>query len=103
METIKIKTTRDHFEKYAALAKKFNISLKGCKTFLDYTPDEMRHAVQADEHLNNIPLCYWDLQASSFFVHNRNSKLSLAEAVCLYKHLAIFEFAGCEPEFETEG
>lgn len=102
METIKIKVPREHFEKYAALAKKFHVSLKSCKMVLDHTPEEMRYAVQADEHLNNIRLRLWDGMANSFLFMHRNSGLSLAEAVCMYKHLAIFEFAGCEPEFETE-
>jgi hypothetical protein len=86
------------------------------------TPEEMRERANANPHLNNIPLAKWDraagrvvygartcehcgtrlppsnpdsfaLDFSPPFTPNVANGLSLAERVCVLKHVALFHYA----------
>jgi hypothetical protein len=85
-------------------------------------PEEMRDLANADPHLNNIPLSKWDRAAGRIIYASRTCKccgtklppsspnsfalnfsepfvpkvangLSLAERVCVLKHVAVFHYA----------
>lgn len=97
---IKVKVPREHYNKYAELAKKHHVSLAECTDIFGWTKEKILQGLQSDPRLNFIRLRHWDAWAYSFLAYNRNTGLSLAEVVCLYKHLTTFEFCGCIPDFE---
>jgi hypothetical protein len=61
---------------------------KPIKTFLGRSKRVILNRLKKDRYLNNIPLKEWDSSASVFLMYNRSAGLSLAEVVCMLKHLA---------------
>ncbi|MFA5696391.1 MAG: hypothetical protein WC917_02995 [Bacilli bacterium] len=95
------KSTKAHYQKYSDMAKVLHMSYKNYQSMLGYTKEELIEKFKEDKNLNNIPLPKWDIQAS--FIPNikyNGFTLSLAEKVCLLKHLAIYDIIGAVPEFE---
>lgn len=98
------KTTRKHYEEFRDMAKKAGITLKGAERF--GTKEELAKKFLDDPWLNNInmytafdPLYPHMLPK----MHRLGYKgFSLADNVCLYKHLIIYEILECEPEFYTD-
>ena len=103
---------REHYEKYETLAQK--VGVDGLRAVLPATPEKIQAALEAgDKHLNTIPLIRWDRAAGchqtlydrecgrfplTFYAgpwkHVKDKGLSLAERVCLLKHVAIHHVAG---------
>lgn len=112
---MKAKTTREHFEKYAALAKDFPMSKPELLRALGETQASVIEKLAADEHLNNIPLrkfdglphCKakftyaWGPANSGYAKFHGGQQISLSENVCTAKHILIYEVAKAEPEFEN--
>lgn len=101
-EQRKARQTKEHFDKYEALAQK--IGIERLIPLVPATPSQIRAALETDFHLNNIPILRWDRAAGAsqaetgrFFGKDRTSPvpdalrrhgLSLAERVCVLKHVA---------------
>ena len=101
-----ITVNETHEEKYERLAQR--IGVDALRRILPSTPERIRAAVAAgDEHLNTIALSAWDraagllnpyrVHAEACRLHFRApwtlavaSGLSLAERVCVLKHVARF-------------
>jgi hypothetical protein len=97
--------TNEHYEKYDALARKIGIDT--LKAAIPLKPETIRAALKEDEHLNTISIRKCD-QWAGFTVHTnmktqeqkfyghfygvwertKNMGLSLAERVCILKHVA---------------
>jgi len=95
------KTTRSHYEKYKEMARDCHVTFKNKEFPMDRTKETIIELFKRDNHLNNIPLYEFD---SYFYVgkfyHGREwIPSSLAENVCMYKHLLIYEVVGAEPVF----
>lgn len=102
MKNKTIKTTKEHFEKYAALLKE-----KGDKPESYSLPagkSEIETALEnGDFHLNSIDIKRWDSHAYGVgWTRNEGDKKykSLSEQICLLKHIAIYHVAGFTPIFE---
>ncbi len=78
-----------HEQKYEALCKQYGVVwTKDSPRLVGITLKQLQSRFKTDEHLNNIPLRRWDSLAITFLAHNRNTGLSLADAVCMQKHSA---------------
>ncbi|MFA6185539.1 MAG: hypothetical protein WC720_05355 [Candidatus Shapirobacteria bacterium] len=97
------KTSKEHYEKYENLAQKMGISYKrGQEIYLGsykFTKKELIEKFKEDSVLNNISLTLWDRRAGTIDT-NHSYHLSLAEKVCLLKHLVTYDIIGAMPEFE---
>ncbi len=101
-KTKTIITTKEHFEKYAAMFK-----LKGdhLRDAVPFTKKEIEKALEdGDIHLNTLKLSTWDGAGSQRVgwtneIDGKKVK-SLAEQVCLLKHIAIYHIANYEPIFK---
>jgi hypothetical protein len=96
------KSTRNHYQKYSEIAKLLHMSYKNKTSMFEYSADQLIEKFKEDENLNNIPLAKWDTQA--LFIPNikyNGFTLSIAEKVCLLKHLVIYDIIGAIPEFEV--
>lgn len=89
-EENKAKRWKEHEDKYERLAVETGVKLtRGSLQFFDIDSiEQLRDKVSKDKALNNISLHYFD----NMFIGARShcpglKKLSLAEGVCLYKHL----------------
>ncbi len=89
-----VKTSQDHYNKYAELVKKFNVKLSS--GFLGYSTNQWKELFALDEHLNNVKLHHWDMAGQ--FLHHKG--LSMAEIVCTLKHAVIYGIIKAKPEFE---
>ena len=83
-------TTIEHFEKYDNLVQKYQ--LKNHKLPFKVLINHYK----ADKHLNSIPLKKWDV--ATFNLPNVYG-ISLAEKVCILKHIAIYHILKCKPKF----
>lgn len=106
-------TTREHFEKYRDLAKKLHVTFDTGSDFMNIPtrcglPSKVQHSgrccwthlFQRDPNLNNISLSRWDSYAISLKVYNPLARgLSIAESVCLAKHLVVYQLVGAVPIF----
>jgi hypothetical protein len=94
------KTSKEYYEKYSNLAKEIGISYKGLKEInfgpQCYTKEELIEKFKEDKNLNNIPLKYWDEKCILYC----SVRITLAEKVCLLKHLVIYDIIGAIPKFE---
>ena len=106
MEEWREKMNREHYEKYDALARE--IGIEALKSLIPATPEEITAALSTgDTALNTIPLRQWDKAAGRFkpdkrfmvshdfrmsfsgvFTRQNAARLSLAERVCVLKHVA---------------
>jgi len=90
------KTTKAHYEKYRDMAKRARITLLGSTSF--GTKERLERLYRADPLLNNIPLYRFD----RYYFRTRRidgGPRSLAENVCMYKHLLTYEVLECTPVF----
>jgi hypothetical protein len=71
----------EHFRKYDDLVKKHRLQ----NLQIDVSAQKIKECYEEDEHLNNIPLAFWDNQAYKLV----GTGLVLSERVCLLKHIAI--------------
>lgn len=112
------KTTREHYEKYAAMA--LAIGAQRLIPLVPATKEHLEKCYPKDQNLNNIPLWKWDGWKNEMDRYKQANQapnllnvyhilprsafpkggLSLAEVVCLLKHVAIFHILGCEPVFD---
>jgi hypothetical protein len=88
----------EHYQKFDALAQRIGVA--ALKRRIPATAEAIKAALAAgDEHLNTIPLYKWDLAAGrlnrdyllSFYdpwTPKLANGLSLAERVCVLKHVA---------------
>lgn len=91
-----ILTTRNHYEKYAALAKHVPTWVAPYSR-----SSKLRAMFHADHHLNNIPLSAFDAKFDAVMSYVRGHKnLSLAESCCVLKHILIYRVLGVKPIFE---
>ena len=96
-------TTRKHYEKYAALAKKRGVTLDGLDQFLGRDKDTWTALWKKDPNLNNVRLREWDGAGIGLVALHGWGGNSQAELVCLYKHLVTYQIIGVSPEFTEEG
>lgn len=96
-KTMEHKTTLEHYSKYALLAKISGFKFKD--TVLGRPRIQMEKLFSVDPNLNNIPLHEWDRLGSSLLM---GQSVSMAERVCILKHLAIFQFLGAIAVFSPE-
>ena len=93
-----------HEEKYEAFAQALGIpALKALVGRLGRA-DDFRHALEIDPHLNSIPLHRWDLyHMDTRFLYDAARRegrcqepggWSMANSVCVLKHVAKFHVAG---------
>jgi hypothetical protein len=79
----------EHETKYDALCAKHGVKWdEASPKMVGETLSSLHRKYQEDEHMNNVPLRKWDALAKWFLAYNRNSGLSLGEAVCMQKHAA---------------
>ena len=99
----------EHRTRYEALARRLGIN--ALLAIMPATPKQIREAYSADKHLNNIPLSVWDRAAGRLYPNRANDYriswispftrdaargLSLAERVCVLKHVAVTRICGAE-------
>ena len=97
------KSTKAHYQKYSEIAEILHMSYKNKTSMFDFSADELIEKFKEDKNLNNIPLGKWDTQAS--FIPNIKYNgfiLSLAEKVCVLKHLVIYDIIGATPELREK-
>lgn len=101
MEKLIHVSSQTHYEKYAALSKNVPTS---------YAPNHsnvelLREAYLKDNHLNNIPLHWFDQRYEAVRSIPQDKEtikkylvggLSLAENCCILKHILIYRVLGCE-------
>lgn len=97
-------TTREHYEKYSAILMKK--SLYYLKSVVEQIADRAtleRVFLEGDTHLNTIALVKWDMAARQYVGatpwQENKSYASLAEQVCLLKHVAIYHVINATPKF----
>lgn len=103
------KMHREHYAKYDALAQR--IGIDALKRIVPASADEIRKALEEDVYLNTIRLRRWDIAAGARFstagsidrlhfdppfTSDVANGLSLAERVCVLKHVARYYIAGKE-------
>lgn len=97
---MKYPTTKDHWEKYETLRRKWGLCIT-FRTFAGFSREQMLEKLRADPHLNNVmPLRAWD-GYSAHLVGKQNLAdhgASIAEALCTMKH-AVRMWTGAEPVF----
>lgn len=81
--------TREHFEKYDAIAKQ--IGIQTLKRFVPVGKERIVEALKIERNLNSIPLRLWDRQ--NMYVRRKafDSGIkvwSLSYTVCVLKHVA---------------
>jgi len=105
-KTTKMNMKDEHFEKYEALSEL--IGIKALKAKIPATQEQIKRYLDAgDEHLNKISLRKWDIAAGAVgdaitgnfhllwnepFTREKARSLSLAERVCVLKHVARHHF-----------
>lgn len=76
--------TKQHAEKYEALCQKYGIKwTTESPRLVGETIESMIEKYKQDEHLNNIPLKYWDALAMTML-----NRQPLYEKVCMSKYAA---------------
>lgn len=107
------KGAAEHFAKYDALARKLGI--QALKIRIRVGKKELQEALAKDPNLNNITLATWDAWAGRVPFNERGVRdfkctwdppftramagpMSLAERVCVLKHVATYYIAGNEKE-----
>ena len=80
----------DHYKKYDKLSKQ--IGIERLKRLMPATPEAIKEAFQEDEYLNSISLGRWDRAAMSIHHFSNGMSLSLAEKVCILKHIARYYY-----------
>jgi hypothetical protein len=97
---MKHETTRAHYEKYRSLAVLLGVRLDPAKGVGVYTTEELRAMYRADPALNQMTLRWFDFNYSTLRMNPKCPRtFSLAENVCLYKHLIIYQLLEAKPEF----
>ena len=96
---MKDKTTKEHFEKYEAMAKycelyeKYSLASKA----YGYSRTALKKLYKVDNNLNFIPLTAFDV---NYRTHaDKNMPQSMAENVCMQKHALLYYFMELKPEF----
>ena len=84
----------EHRAKYEALARRLGVD--ALLAIMPATPEQIREAYSADKHLTNIPLSVWDSATWAPFTLDAARGLSLAERVCVLKHVAVTRICGAE-------
>lgn len=104
VEKIKHKTTEEHYKKYKEICDERMIAYSYLDNFMGYTAQELLHHYLRDENLNTIPLEKWDHMIQTRNTHPNKTvrKITIAENVCLNKHIVKYHILGIEPEFINE-
>lgn len=97
---------RTHFDKYAALAESLGVDALKKRILAHVTLGRLQQARDAgDDGLNRIPLRVWDAAAGrqgdtwnleKFWPGDCVGPSTVAERVCLLKHVAKYHLAGFE-------
>ena len=96
------KTSKAHYEKYAQMAKDAHVKFTSVP--FGYSIAEIERLHSSDPNLNNIPLHKWDALVYGYWAYNKRGIVkSLAEGVCMYKHLAIYQLLDAQPIFTDNG
>ena len=98
------KTTKEHYEKYEKMREDLGLGITNEDEFFGISRDELTQLFLNDPYLNNIRLQRWDDMWANYKVYHprKASGKSLAEGVCVYKHLCIYHFLKAKPEFTNE-
>src|SRR4029077_7415840 len=79
---------KEHAKKYEALAQKLGV--ESLRALMPVSAQKIRAALErGDKHLNSISLRKWDAAGTSI----RGKGLSMAEKVCVLKHVAKWHYA----------
>lgn len=80
----------EHAKKYEEMARK--IGVEAVRKLIPASPQKVRRALErGDKYLNSIPLRKWD--AAAFQLNLPGRRMSLAEGVCVLKHVAKWHYA----------
>jgi DNA-directed RNA polymerase alpha subunit len=80
----------EHAKKYEEMAQRLGV--EKLRALIPVTQERVRKALErGDKHLNSIPLRKWD--AAAFQLNLRERGLSIAEGVCVLKHVAKWHYA----------
>lgn len=93
------KTTRAHYEKWAAFVRERGLTLHNLQYFGLRDKDDLAVRHEQDPNLNNISLAIFDNLWASYQVAERPKTWALYEGACAYKHLLIYHVLEYEPEF----
>ena len=101
----KVKTSKEHYERFAKLLEENPSAIKIAKDILEssvmyWDLEKIKERIIEDEenrHLNFIRLPTWDNGTMSLF----NLRWPLSEKVCLLKHAALYWVLWFEPVFTT--
>lgn len=110
--------TSEHYNKYEALSQKIGIE-KLLPLIEDISEEKINTCFVKDKYLNNIPLRLWDKLAGKVYLdfpeYNHDFSMfnsgkwewfkiignhSLADRVCILKHVAKYHKAKIKPESE---
>jgi len=106
---VEAKMHREHYLKYDALARR--IGIEALKKVVPVDRDRILEALRGrDYYLNTIPLTWWDRARQAHYTFPEDAgkhlgfnppwtpkvarNLSLAERVCILKHVAVLYIAG---------
>jgi hypothetical protein len=93
---MKKKTTREHYEKYRDLAEQKGVGASISMYYLGKPKEKWIELFLEDEHLNNTPLSLYDGTYVS-----TGAGISLADNVCMHKHVIIYQIIGATPDFTS--
>lgn len=115
---LKHRTTREHYEKYRDLAKRAGVTLENVgPVYMGYNVVPCNFALTGevgckrcwgckflqDQWLNSVDLSAFDAAVHSYWMlQGKKVVKTLAEGVCMYKHLVIYQIVKAEPEFTDE-
>lgn len=99
-----IEVKRSHYDKYSAMAKVRGVTLSedSLRFFGLSSVEQLACLFVKDRHLNNISMARFDSLTASYNAMRPQSRLTLAEGCCLYKHLLIYVVLGVQPIFVGE-
>lgn len=95
------KTTQAHYDKYEAMfqeAKEKGWLVDKLAKHITSSLPRTQMALDADPHLNDIPLARFD--AYYHIARQHFPTISLAENTCLLKHALLYHVMGCTFEVE---
>ena len=86
------RVTKEFYEKYESLYQKKPTLYQGDSSYLGKPREEWARLYKLDQNLNNVPLQFFDIR----FIAGLG--LTLAESVCLHKHIIAYHVIGITPE-----
>lgn len=84
---------RRYYEKYRDLCAKRGVGYSG-GDFMGHDPEYWKAKYAEDEYLNNHPLSHFDSVVGGYAPLGVYRGLSLAEGVCMLKHVITYHIVG---------